>query len=204
MEQQPCTVELIPEEAVVAPLTVVHITDERVEDMLEVSPDLVSAPGKRFCCDQRIAAGCIATHCKRQFDRSQASITGDRLLGIFPLLSIRVMFVLFLQQRIVYQAALRRDPTADRKILLTNLTGGEGGCKNGGILRGECEKKHTGGRFVEPVDRIDPLAEHVARHLQGEPLFAAIDETAMQQQTGRFVEDSYSVVSVKQGELFHQ
>ncbi len=69
------------EVTVVAPLAVCGIADDRMGDVLQVAPDLMTPTGDRFHFQQRVAAGRIAIDLDWQFDLGQFAEVGQRRLG---------------------------------------------------------------------------------------------------------------------------
>lgn len=199
MEEQPRAAQLFAEEAVMAAFTVIDVPSQRVEDMFEVAADLVAAAGKRFRLYQRVAAGRVAADGKGEFDCCQAAIGGDGSLRLLPFLAVRVMAILLLQERVVDDPFRWCNTPADGKVSLAHLAGSERGGKYGGIFRGEGKKEYAGGRFVQAMNRIDPLSKQVTSHLESKAGLGAIDIAAVYQQSCRLVEDGDPVVTVNQG-----
>ena len=196
MEEQPRTVQLLAEEAVVASFAVIDVSHQRVEDMFKVAADLVAPSGERHCFQQGVAAGGVAADGKGEFDCCQAAKGGDCGLRLLPFPAVRVVAILLLQQRVVDDSVRWCDPPADGKVSLAHLAGSERGGKYGGVFGGEGKKEYAGGWFVQAMNRIDPLSQQVPSQLESKAGLSAIDIAAVNQQPGRFVEDGDPVVTV--------
>ena len=70
------------EQAVVSPLAIGSIADDRVGDVLEVAADLVPASRQRFEFEQGIAAGRVAVDRVGELCRGQPAEAGDGVLCV--------------------------------------------------------------------------------------------------------------------------
>ena len=66
----------------------------------------------------------------------------------------------------------------------------------GGCPTAQSENQNAGSGFVEPVYRVDMLANLVAQHLNGKAGFVTVDRAAVYQQAGRFIDGDVMRITI--------
>ena len=140
--------EALAEEAVVLPLAVAHVADQRMADVLEVAADLVAAAGPRPGLDQGVAfEDCEAAEPGHRRHPRAVDVAGDRMID---------------------HPRLRRDAAHQGEIALLHRARLEPLLHPAGGRGIEGEEQDAAGRAVEPVDRVDAPAGPVADELKRE------------------------------------
>src|SRR5579872_635901 len=140
--------EALAEEAVVLPLAVAHVADQRMAQVLEVTPDLVPAAGLRTRFHQGVALE----------DRETAE-GGD---GGDPRPS------LVAGDGMVDHPPFRRDAAHQRQVALPDRARREALLHAARGFDVEGEEEDAAGRAVEAVDGVDVPVDLISYDLQGE------------------------------------
>lgn len=198
VQQQALAGELLAEKLVVLAVAVGGVAQHVVGNVFHVAAQLVFAPGFGLQFQQRIAAAGVTVNGVRQFKRQQALVMGDGCLRGFVLVGVGIGdLVQFLFERMVDDAGFLRVAAHDGEVGFLHQPGAELFRQQAGGVAVERKQQYAGGGFVEAVYRENFLPDLVAGELDGEAGFMPVDQAAVYQQPGRFVDSDEVVVVVE-------
>lgn len=166
---------LLTKEPVVLAFAVLHVTDERTRQVLQVPPDLVQAPcdGHRF--DQRVTPR-----------DSEATIVRDGL-------DFGAAFDSF--DGMIHRALLRRMTTRDRDVVLLDEPLGEGATENTRGLGVQRERDAAARAAIEPVCGVHVPRRDPAHHAQ--EIHRVVRLTAVNYHSRGLVDDDAVIVAIQ-------
>ena len=191
------------EQAVVPALAVGGVADDRVGDVFEVAANLMTAAGFGREFEQGVAAGGVAVDGEGQFHGGKAAIAGERGLGFGRGVgSAELVVVVLPRQRVVDGANLVRVAAHDGEVGLVDLLRLELLAELAGDVAVEGEEQHAGGAAIEPMGRVNVLADLVAHDLHGEARFVAVEFAAVDEQARGLVHGDQRFVAVEDRQCF--
>jgi len=186
-EQQELTHPVaLSEETVVAAFPVGGVANHRVEDVVEMAPNLVTSARLRSGPHQGVAAGGITGYPHWKLDPGKALKTRDRLAAAPTSVG----------QGIVDNPFRRRITPHEGEILLSDLPISEQRGESARGIRRTAEHEDTRRGAVEAVDRKEALAQTVSRRLQQRRL-AGGHTAAMHEHAWRLVDGHEMVVQIQ-------
>ena len=181
--------------AVERPLAVRGVAQQQVGDVLEVPPDLVAPPGGGLGQHQRGARGGEAR--VAGLGQLQPRQGGQaRVRGLGRGIGRRVVGA----QGVGHLGLGRRPAAHQGQVALAHRVAGEGvgqGARGRGV---QGHGEHAAGALVEPVHRVDVLAELVAQRLHDEARLARVQPRAVHEPARGLVDGDQVLVAPEQGQ----
>ncbi len=196
MEQQPGTAQVLPKQPVVATIAIGGITDDRMEEVLQMPTDLVSAASAGLNLQQRVAGRGKFSRGKRQFGNGQPLEGRDRLLvAVHRCVAIAGIPFGQFPERVVDDGLIRCAAADHGQVGFFDGSSSKRPGSAPGRFRRQTEEEDARGGPIQAVYRVNVLTDLISRQLQGKFRFMPVQVATVDEQPGRLVDRQVVLVT---------